>query len=64
MLEKFIVTGPTFVTVTVTGECVVRTFVYPKEMLPGESLRTSPTPFRLTVLGLLGSESKMFTLPL
>jgi len=58
MLEKFTVTGPTLLNVSVNGLLVCGMLVFGKGTLFAENLRANPTPVKLTVVGLLGSESK------
>ena len=63
MLEKLTATMPAFVTVSVNGLLVLEMFSFPKDKGPGEKPRALPTPLKLTVVGLLGSESTTLRRP-
>jgi hypothetical protein len=64
MLEKFIATVPAFVTVRVRGLLVLEMFSFPNARDTGEKPRALPAPLKLTVVGLLGSESTTVRVPL
>jgi hypothetical protein len=63
MPEKFTATAPAFVTVSVNGLLVLEMFPLPNDRFPGEKLRAVPTPLKLIVVGLLGSESTTLRVP-